>query len=305
MRPSDLFQRVTQQIIAAIETGAEDFVMPWHRWGESMGSPINAVTRRPYRGINKLLLWIAAELDGHCSGRWATYRQWTAGGAQVRKGEKATAIVFWKSAANDTENGDKSGDQLPFGSRVIGRVYHVFNADQVDGVEKSLGGSPTLNENERIIAAETFFEACNAKLEHGGDRAFYIPSQDKIQMPRFEQFRDPASYYSVLAHEHVHWTGAEHRLNRNLSGGFGTDAYAFEELVAELGSAFIAAHLSLSVEPRPDHAAYISSWLRVMRADSRALLTAAAKAQEALDYTCHFNSKGNNELEGRPEQVAS
>ena len=141
-----------------------------------------------------------------------------------------------------------------------------------------------MNRNERIAAAEAFFDAAGASLEHGGDRAFYRPSEDKICMPKFEQFIDPASYYSVLGHEHVHWTGATHRLNRDLEGRFGTDSYAIEELIAELGSAFLAARLGISVEPRPDHASYIASWLRVLRNDARAVLTASSKAQEAVDY---------------------
>lgn len=281
MRTSELFERITRQIIAAIEAGAgEQFILPWHRWGE-VGAPINAVSRRPYRGINTLLLWAAAELDGYSSGRWATYRQWTAAGAQVRKGEKATAIVFWKTAANDADEQDRDEDS--FRPKFIGRVYYVFNASQVDD-DRHASADASLPEHERIAAAEAFFAGCKAKVEHGGDRAFYTPSQDRIQMPRFEQFRNSASYYSVLGHEHVHWTGAEHRLDRDLQNRFGTDAYAVEELIAELGSAFLAGYLGIAVEPRPDHAAYLASWLRVLRSDARAIVTAAAKAQQAVDF---------------------
>lgn len=283
MRTSDLFERITRQIVMAIDAGAGEFIMPWHRWGEATGAPINAISRRPYRGINTLLLWAAAELDGHSSGRWATYRQWAAAGAQVRKGEKATAIVFWKTAANDADEHDRAEKEGSSPLKWVGRVYHVFNANQVDGDRHAAAGaSPP--EHERITAAEAFFAACKAKIEHGGDRAFYMPSRDRIQMPRFEQFRDPASYYSVLGHEHVHWTGAKHRLDRDLQNRFGTDAYAIEELIAELGSAFLAGHLGIAVEPRPDHAAYLASWLRVLRNDTRAVVTAAARAQQAVDF---------------------
>jgi antirestriction protein ArdC len=283
MRTSDLFERITRQIVMGIEAGAGEFIMPWHRWGDDTGAPVNAISRRPYRGINTLLLWAAAELDGHSTGRWATYRQWAAAGAQVRKGEKATAIVFWKTAANDADEQDRDEGEDRSRARFVGRVYHVFNASQVDG-EQHASATAHLSEHERITAAEAFFAACKAKVEHGGDRAFYMPSGDMIQMPRFEQFRDPASYYSVLGHEHIHWTGAEHRLNRDLQSRFGTDAYAIEELVAELGSAFLAGHLGIAVEPRPDHAAYLASWLRVLRNDTRAIVTAAAKAQQAVDF---------------------
>jgi antirestriction protein ArdC len=283
MRTNDLFERVTRQICAAIEAGANDFSMPWHRWGDATGSPINAISSRPYRGVNTILLWAAAELSGFSSGRWATYRQWAGAGAQVRKGEKATAVLFWKTAANDDHDTSETEDDRNSGARFIARVYSVFNADQVEGAHETQR-SPVLTEADRISTAESFICATGANIRHGGDRACYVPSVDQIWLPKFEQFRDAASYYSTLAHECVHWTGAERRLNRDLSGRFGGDAYAMEELVAELGSAFVAAHIGLSIEPRGDHAAYISSWLRVLRGDSRAILTAAGRAQEAADF---------------------
>jgi len=202
----------------------------------------------------------------------------------VRKSEKATAIVFWKTEANDGDEFRAAGDEISIDQRIVGRVYHVFNASQVYGAEQPAGATATLKENERISAAESFFGGCNAKVQHGGDQAFYLSCQDRIHMPRFEQFRDPASYYSVLGHEHIHWTGARHRLNRDLRNRFGTDAYAIEELIAELGSAFLAGHLGISLEPRRDHAAYLASWLRQLRRDTRAILTVSGKAQNAVDF---------------------
>lgn len=280
MRTNELFERITRDIADAIEAGAGDFRMPWQRWGEALASPINAASRRPYRGFNILMLWAAAEGSGYSSGCWATYRQWAAVGAQVRKGEKGTPVLFWKSDP-DPRGADDEGET---GSRprFLARLYPVFNADQVDG--GPIGARNEPNCESRIVEADRFFRATNADIHHGGDRACYIGSTDKIWLPKFDQFRDAMSYYSVLGHETVHWTGARHRLNRDLGGRFGTDAYAMEELVAELGSAFLAAHLGLVVEPRPDHAAYIGSWLRVLRSDPRAILSASAKAQEAVDY---------------------
>ena len=283
LRISGLFEQVTRQIVAAIEVGAGDFTMPWHRWGENLAMPLNEASGRPYRGINTLLLWAAAERAAFSSGRWATYRQWAATGAQVRKGEKATPIIFWKTASNDDSSGEEGTDERKVSRRFIARVYSVFNADQVEGA-KEARRRPKLTQSERISAAEEFICATGANIRHDGDRACYVPSIDQIWLPRFEQFRDAGAYYSTAAHECVHWTGAEHRLKRDLSGRFGDDAYAMEEMVAELGAAFIAAHLGLTVEPRPDHAAYISAWLRVLRGDPRAILTACAKAQEAVDY---------------------
>lgn len=283
MRPSELFERVTLQIVNAIEAGAGDFQMPWHRWGQASGSPINAVSGRSYRGINTLLLWASSELAGFPTGRWATYRQWASAGAQVRKGETSTAVVFWKTAANDKRSTDQGDDKHRAGARFIARVYSVFNAAQVDGADQS-HPPLVLTPGERIASAEAYFSSLGATLRYGGDRACYVPIADEIRMPQFEQFRDAEGFYSVLGHEHVHWSGADHRLARDLKGRFGTDAYAIEELVAELGSAFLAAHLGLAVEPRADHAAYLASWLRVLREDSRAILTASAKAQEAVDF---------------------
>lgn len=283
MRPSDIYARVTNQIIAAIESGATSYQMPWHRWGDQVARPINAATGHGYRGINTLLLWASSELEGYSSGRWATYRQWTAAGAQVRKGEKATPILFWKtlngsqhSAANDDV--DSPTDR----GRFVARTYFVFNEDQVDGAPPRpaaiQANSPT------VAVASSFIGATGVQIRHGGDRAYYAPSIDQVWLPQPAQFRDEASYYAVLGHECVHWTGAKHRLDRQFGTRFGDDAYAFEELVAELGSAFLSAHLGLSVEPRPDHATYIASWLKVLKADPKAIQTAAARAQQAVDY---------------------
>jgi antirestriction protein ArdC len=291
MQTTHLFERITRQIIAAVEAGVGTYQLPWHRWGTGTSQPINAISSRSYRGINTLLLWAAAEAAGYSSGRWATYRQWAEAGGQVRKGEKSTFILFWKSAANDQPEADESEKDGPGRPRIIGRVYSVFNAEQVEGVEPA-ATRPMLSPEERVEAAESFVAATGAQVRHGGDRACYVANIDQIWLPQFEQFRDAESYYSVLAHECVHWSGAKHRLNRDLSGRFGTDSYAMEELVAELGSAFIAGHLGLTIEPRPDHACYISSWLRVLSGDPRALLTAAAKAQEAADYLIACSSAG-------------
>lgn len=284
MRSNELYERVTKHIVTAIEAGAGDFKMPWHKWGQGTGAPINAITGRPYRGLNVLLLWAASELGGYSSGRWATYRQWSAAGAQVRKGEKATTILFWKSAsAQGGDDGDD--DQRSNGPTFLARTFHVFNSSQVDDAPEPDAKSG-LSAEERVAAAEVFFRRCGSAIEYGGDQAFYMPSKDKICVPCFEQFRDSVGFYSVLGHEHIHWTGAEHRLNRDLTGRFGSDSYALEELIAELGSAFICAHLGLAVEPRPDHARYISSWLRVLKGDARAILTVSSKAQAAADYLC-------------------
>jgi antirestriction protein ArdC len=243
--------------------------------------PVN-VTGRAYRGINVPLLWATADAFGYASPIWGTYKQWQERGAQVRKGEKSTMIVFWKKLSYATKN-DEGEEETS--ERLMARGYFVFNAAQVDGyVAKPTKAIGDLPESERIANAESFFTATGSTVRHGGNRAYYTTSDDHIQMPEFGQFRDGISYYSTLGHEHVHWTGHKARNNREFGKRFGDNAYAFEELVAELGAAFICAELGLTNEPREDHAAYIASWLGCLKADKRAIFTAASKAQAAADY---------------------
>ena len=282
---ADIYQRITDQIAAAIEAGAGEWRMPWHPAADGAMPvlPVNAVTRKPYRGVNTVVLWAAAQAEGYPSAVWATYRQWAELGAQVRKGERASPVVFWKiSDKEEQEDAGEGEEEDGRRSRVFARGYSVFNAAQVDGC--AIPALPVLPEAERIDQAEAFFAAIGADIRHGGARACYVPSQDQIRMPPFEVFRDPVAYYATMAHEVTHLTGHPSRCARDLRGRFGEEAYAAEELVAELGAAFVCADLALTPEPRPDHAAYVASWLKVLRSDKRAIFTAAAKAQAAADW---------------------
>jgi antirestriction protein ArdC len=279
----DVYAKVTSQIINAIEMGVGNWRMPWHTSGRVASSPINATSRKPYRGINTVCLWAAAESKGYDSGEWATYQQWLERKAQVRKGEKATTVVFWKFANATGENQEGEGDQPAMASRLLfTRGYSVFNAAQVDGYTPK--AEPVVSMPERIDRAETWFGSIGADVRNGGNRACYTTADDHIQMPPFGAFVENVSYYSTLAHEHTHWTARAERCDRQLGKRFGDSAYAAEELIAELGAAFICGHLGLSTEPREDHAQYIQSWLKVLRADKRAIFTAASKAQQAADY---------------------
>lgn len=278
----DIYQRVTDQIVAMIEAGAGKFEMPWHR---AAGVPINASSRKPYRGVNTVMLWAAAQAAGYPSDIWATFKQWKEMGANVRKGERATSIVFWKiSDPKDKEEGDAddAAGQEQRRSRALARGYAVFNAAQVDGYTAPV--IPLLPAAERLDHAEAFFAGLGADIRHGGPIACYVPSRDQIRMPAFEIFRSGVAYYGTLAHEATHWTGHETRCARDLRNRFGDEAYAAEELVAEIGAAFLAADLDLAPEPRPDHASYIASWLKALKNDKRAIFTAAGKAQAAVDW---------------------
>jgi antirestriction protein ArdC len=280
---ADVYERVTSQIVNAIESGVSNWRMPWHTSGKFSFSPINVTSKKPYRGVNTLCLWTAAQAKGYDRGEWGTYNQWQERGAQVRRGEKATTVVFWKFANNSAETQEDNEEHTGTGSRLLfTRGYSVFNCAQVDGyAPKSDVGTPI---EQRIEGAEVFFGQINARVAHQGNRAFYSPAEDSITLPPFSAFFTPVDYYSTRAHETGHWTSKSDRCNRELGKRFGDNAYSVEELVAELTAAFTLAHLGLSSEPRPDHAQYIGSWLKVLKADKRAIFTAASKAQQAADF---------------------
>jgi antirestriction protein ArdC len=284
MKPT-IYETITNQIVAAIEEGAGLYKMPWHRSRNDITNPRNMVTGRSYRGVNILSLWLTAEARQFSSGTWATYQQWQSRGCQVRKGETSASVVFWKNLRGEENN--EEGDDEQGRARFMARGYSVFNGDQVDGYEAP--AVARLSDEERIAAAETFFAAIPAQIVHGGNQACYVPASDTVRMVPYEQFKSAAGYYSVLAHELTHWSGAKARLDRCLAGRFGSESYAVEELVAELGAAFIGGQLGLPIDPREDHAPYIASWLKVLKGDARAIFTAAGKAQAAVDYLSGFS----------------
>jgi antirestriction protein ArdC len=279
----DLHHTLTNQIVAAIErVSADDFRLPWHRSGLSSIQPKNALTKNAYRGINIVSLWVAAEVHRYTHALWASYKQWEQLDAHVRKGERSSMVVFYREY--DVEPEDDQDD----GKRLALRYSNVFNVAQVDGF--SLPDAPTSSIVERDQAADAFFAATKIDIRHGGEMAFYRPSEDFVQMPderlfRGSQYGTPKEdYYCVLAHEVTHATAHETRLNRQLGRRFADHQYQAEELIAELVSAFICAELGISPQPRLDHAQYLKHWLTMMKADSRAIFTAAARAQEAVAY---------------------
>lgn len=278
----DLYQVITDKVIAQLEQGdVGKFELPWHN---SVAADMPRSVNGPYyRGVNTLLLWLRTQTSGYQSPVWGTYKSWAGHGAQVRRGEHGTMIVFWKS---DVVPVEKRKDEKDDGKRLLLRYYDVFNSDQVDGwTPPAIAEHDKLDDNERIIAAEAFFKATGAKVVHGGNKAFYAPSRDEIHLPPFCEFKDPLGYYATLGHETVHWTGHDSRLDRKLNNTrFGNAAYAMEELIAEWGSAFLCANLGIANEPRADHAQYLQSWLKVLKQDKKALFTAAGQAQKAVDF---------------------
>jgi antirestriction protein ArdC len=281
----DVYSRVTAKVIADLEKGVIPWAKPWDA-GPSGGAIMRPLrhTGEPYAGINILMLWMAAEEQGFASPTWMTFRQALQYGGHVRKGERGTPVVYASTYVKEEEadDGDSVARTIPFL-----KTYTVFNVAQIEDLPPGFYGAPAPAESliERIEHAESFFTATDADLRHGGDRAFYDPSADYIRMPPFETFRDAEGYYATLAHETTHWTRHPTRLDRSFDRKrWGDEGYAQEELVAELGAAYLCADLGISPVVREDHAAYIASWLTVLKDDKRAIFSAASHAQRALDY---------------------
>jgi antirestriction protein ArdC len=288
---SDVFKAITTKIVAALESGAREYVMPWHGGILSPAFPVNAATDKPYHGVNIVALWVDATFKRYISGYWASYKQWQTLGVQVRKGERGSVIVFYKRL-DQPESDDQREDQGEGdngGKRFVARASHVFNSEQVDGWQPPV---PTAVKSQVVINEEiaAFIDAVGADVRHGFQMARYRRDLDCIEMPNPELFIGTSTcspteaYHAVLLHELTHYTGATQRLNREFGKRFGDKAYAFEELVAELGAAFLCSAFRITNEPRPDHTAYVSSWLDILNRDTKAVFTAASKAQEAVQY---------------------
>lgn len=283
---TDFYQKVTDKIIADLEQGELTWLKPWSA-GNMDGRVMKPLRHngQSYSGINVLMLWGAAMEAGFCSPTWMTFKQTKELGAHVRKGERGNSVVYANTITKteDQDSGEQIERKIPFM-----KAYTVFNVDQIEGLPETyyVKPEPVIDPAQRIEHAEAFFRATGADLRHGGNRAFYRGgSSDQLQMPVFECFRSPEAYYATLAHELTHWTKHPKRLDREFGRKkWGDEGYAREELVAELGAAFLCADLGLKPEAGTDHAAYIQSWLKVLKDDKRAIFSAAAYAQKAADY---------------------
>lgn len=277
----DVYQAVTDQIIAALEAGTPPWICPWHGIDADM-APANLSTRRRYRGINVLLPNLQSMLQGYGSNRWLTFQQARSLGACVRKGEHGTPVVFFKphelGAAAGVPGPDPARRVVP-----LLRMFTVFNAAQVDDLPPT---APPVVEPctawGASATAERILDESRARIRHGGTRAFYTPSEDVIQLPPHTSFASATDYYATALHELTHWTGHPDRCSRPIGRRHGIDAYAFEELVAEMGSAFLTNHCRLP--GKLQHPSYIASWLTALRNDKRLLFSAASLAQRAADY---------------------
>ena len=292
----DVYERITAKIVASLEQGVRPWMRPWnaeHAAGRIM-RPLrgNGV---PYRGINILMLWMEAMERGYTAPIWMTFKQALELGAHVRKGEKGSLVVYAdKITRTETDDhGNEAESVIPFM-----KGYTVFNVEQIENLPEQYRVKPEppkADAPQRIAHAESFFAATGASIAHGGDRACYAQGPDHIRMPPIESFADAQSYYATIAHECCHWTKHPSRLDREFGRKrWGDEGYAMEELVAELGAAFVCADLALTPEVREDHASYIASWLKVLKDDKRAVFAAASHAQKAADYLNGLQS-GNAE----------
>jgi antirestriction protein ArdC len=282
---TDIYTRVTSHIVEELERGVRPWLKPWN--AEHAAGRITRPLRHngtPYQGINVLMLWASAEMAGFNCPYWLTFQQARQLGGFVRKGEHGSPVVYASTfkKSETTDEGARIEAEIPFL-----KEYTVFNACQVEGLPQHYYelAEPPKDTMQRIEQAEAFFAATTAEIRTGGNQAYYAIGPDYIQMPPFECFRDAESHAATLAHELTHWTRHPSRLDRDLGRKrFGDSGYAMEELVAELGSAFLCADLRITPEVRDDHASYIDNWLKVLKDDKRAIFSAASLASKAVDF---------------------
>ena len=297
--PADV---ITAAIIERLEAGVRPWVRPW----ACRGGPLRT-TGQPYRGINHLYLGLLADLRGYASPYWLTFSQAQADGGQVRRGERGSIAVFYTSYQ---KTGDPRVDrEAPPETRRVLKSYWVFSADQCDGLPGKYFPAPLEPASPEAADARSsdigaFFDAIPAIVEHGGDHAYYDISTDRIRLPQPGQFVSEDYYFTTRAHETLHWSGAAHRLDRDFQSRFGKEARAAEELVACIGQAKLGAELGLPDGHLDDHASYVASWLKVLRGDSRAIMTAAARADEACDYLLRLGGRRHDAATGAEEADA-
>jgi antirestriction protein ArdC len=284
----DIHTTITNKIITILERGT---VNTGPRWtgGKTMAMPRNAKTGEQYRGINVLVLWAEMAEKSYASSQWLTFKQAADLGGNVHKGEKSVMCVYYKSVGKRDTREDEDKETY-----FLAKPFWLFNVAQIDGLPAEMAEKTNAEGNkalEACTAAEQLLIDSKANIFHGFDSAYYAPSSDKICLPNRERFTSSENYYATALHELTHWTGNESRLNRTFGKRFGDDAYAFEELVAELGAAFTVGHLGMIDGTIEAHADYVQSWLRVMKNDKKAVFAAAAQAAKACEFI--VNSRGN------------
>jgi antirestriction protein ArdC len=276
----DLYAEVSARIVTELEAGAAPWIKPWSAT-PGANTPCNGATNRPYSGCNVVLLWMA-QAAGYRAPRFLTFKQALELGGNVRKGERGTKVYFVKQLQVRDPGADDSTS-----TRLIPmmREYTVFNVAQCDNLPDSvISGKPmrVRNPDTRDELADAFLRSTGADIREGHGEAYYVPSQDFISMPAFTAFSSADNFYNVALHELVHWSGHKSRLDRDLKHRFASQSYAAEELVAELGAAFLCAEFGFDGDVR--NAGYIASWIDLLKVDKRAFFTACSQASKAADY---------------------
>jgi hypothetical protein len=275
---TDIYDTVTNRIIEKLETGCIPWIKPWHT-ENTLDKNIHSGNE--YNGINRVILG----MSGFQSNVWGSFKQWQQLGANVRKGETGTAIVFYSPVKTNSINPDTNQSEESFYACM--KTYYVFNAEQVEGIEikpRDVEDKPFLNN----VDIDNMVSNTGASIRHSGNSAYYRPSEDYINMPVKSDFHDEAGYYATLLHELTHWSGAKHRLDRTKGKRFADTAYAFEELIAELGSAFLCEKYAVKGDIR--HEGYIQSWLKALKNDNKMIFKASAYAQKSTDYIVNFEA---------------
>jgi antirestriction protein ArdC len=279
---TDIYQDITDKIIAELSAGCFPWVQPWESAGAALGMPRNFLTGRPYSGVNILLLWRGVREGGFRSHNWLTFRQALDAGGQVRRGQRGTTLVYAKRfECRDEDDHTPDADDAARTFMYLKR-FTVFNVAQCEGLEVDAGVQPVVADGGAVEEAETLIAASGVDFVVGGYEAFYSPTDDLVRVPPRRAFYDEINSYRTYLHELVHATGHASRLDRDLSAPFGTPAYAREELIAEIGSAFLCA--TLGIVPTVRHADYIGPWLEILRDDNRAIVRAASAASRAAEY---------------------
>lgn len=291
-RSNNIFIKITKLFIDALKTGAPPWRKPWSQSLSSPGFPVNAATERRYTGINITILWASAIASGFEHDRWLTIRQVSNAGGQVRKGEKGTTAVLYKKIKIEHKAKDDEDDVQSQSDRSykIARAFTLFNVEQCTGLPKKIEVGLHPNSKKEQIweshrSADDLVQLCGAKVRHTGSVATYLPASDIICMPPKSAFDSTAGYYSTLMHELTHWTGHKSRLNRPgivESHPFNSVSYAFEELVAEIGSAFLCADYRIFGELR--HESYVLSWIKILENDPKAIFSSSAQAWKARNF---------------------
>lgn len=280
----EVLEKIAAQVVSKMETVGGQWAKSWV--SDCGGLHVQAVSQKPYKGLNQIILMAEADENGYTTSEWATYKTWEEAGSQVRKGEHGVSLVRWVEKKCKDHDPEWQCQRCLGGAPIIPVTFVVFNAEQCDHTtwEKSLGVQPIQRDNERIPEIDEWVSALGVDLRHGGGSAYFRPSTDHVQMPEMGDFIGSDRYYSVLFHEITHWSGGAKRLNRITPAAFGSTEYAYEELVAELGSVFLGAEWGIEPEMRDDHVLYLKSWISKLKSDPKMLFKAASDASKAAEF---------------------